>query len=299
VCVVHTWGNPAPMDPVMELAERHSLAVIEDCSHAHGARWRGRSVGSFGHVGCFSLQGSKAVEGGEAGVAVTDDPVLYDRMLLLGHNALVAREQQADTFPGFGDVSLGVKYRPHPAAMNFAYRSLKRLPERNRRAARAWRWLCAELAETAAIRPIEIPEDGERGGWYAFVFEYRGEELGGPDTEAFVEAVRAEGVPIDTDQFRGRLLHQLPLFTDLDRRQLGGGCWDPTRPWEENLCRQSLPVTEAVTQRLVRLTPQLWGLSESYVRRCAGAMRKVSQALVPASTEAGEAMAPRVSASPA
>jgi len=85
ICVVHLWGNPARMDRFVEIARRHNLGLIEDCSHAHGAVYRGRPVGSWGDIGCFSLQGPKAVSGGEGGIAVTDNPVLFDRMLALGH----------------------------------------------------------------------------------------------------------------------------------------------------------------------------------------------------------------------
>ena len=85
ICVVHTWGNVVDMDPVMAIAREHGLAVIEDASHAHGAMYKGRPVGSIGDIGCFSMQGVKAVSGGEAGVATTDAPELFDRMVLLGH----------------------------------------------------------------------------------------------------------------------------------------------------------------------------------------------------------------------
>src|SRR5207249_3027548 len=61
ICVVHMWGNPARMDRFSEIARRHRVALIEDCSHAHGASYRGRPVGSWGDIGCFSLQGEKAV----------------------------------------------------------------------------------------------------------------------------------------------------------------------------------------------------------------------------------------------
>ena len=75
ICVVHVWGNPARMDAICEIAKRHNLRLIEDCSHAHGATYLGRPVGSWGDIGCFSLQGQKPVSGGEAGIAVTSDPV--------------------------------------------------------------------------------------------------------------------------------------------------------------------------------------------------------------------------------
>jgi len=279
ICVLHPWGNPAPMEQIMDLARRHGLAVVEDCSHAHGARYRDRSVGAWGDVGCFSLQGAKAVDGGEAGIAVTDDPVLFDRMLLLGHNGRLSEGQKAASFD-VGNVSLGLKYRPHMLACVWAYASVRRLPARNRAAARVWQILCEELAGTRHLRPIESTPDSVRGGYYSFVFEYLGADRGGPSTEKFVEAVRAEGAPLAVDHFRGRLLHQQPLFRDLDRRELGGCFYDPTRPWEENLARVSLPMTEAITDRLVRFSHDFHASSDARVRACARAVIKVADALV-------------------
>src|SRR3954447_2676574 len=132
ICVVHLWGNPAPMDRFAEIARRHGVALIEDCSHAHGALYKDRPVGAWGDIGCFSLQGMKAVSGGEAGAAVTDDPVLFDRMLLLGHYGRLKKGQKAKTFKT-DHLSLGLKYRPHPYAILLANASLSRLEELNRR----------------------------------------------------------------------------------------------------------------------------------------------------------------------
>jgi len=281
VCVLHAWGNPAEMDRILEIADRHHLYVIEDCSHAHGARYRDRSVGSWGHVGCFSLQGSKAVDGGEAGIAVTDDPELYDRMILLGHNYLMGHgAEKAGTF-GYGDISLGVKYRPHLAAMYLAHASLGRLERRNQRARRAWNLLCEELRDVPCLHAIAELPGSERGGYYFFVFDYRGEEGGGLSTPDFVAALKAEGVPVDLDEYRDALLHTLPVFTQLDRSKLGGGCYDPTRPLEENLWKGDLPVTEQITRRLIRFQTVLWAMPDGYVRRCAQAVKKVLAATLP------------------
>ncbi len=65
---VHLGHQMADMDAIMELAEKHSLIVIEDCAHAHGAKWRGRGAGTIGHFGSFSLQSSKTLTSGEGGI---------------------------------------------------------------------------------------------------------------------------------------------------------------------------------------------------------------------------------------
>ncbi|MDJ0788660.1 MAG: DegT/DnrJ/EryC1/StrS family aminotransferase [Myxococcota bacterium] len=293
VCVVHIWGNPARLDRIREICDRRGVALIEDCSHAHGGQYQGRGIGAWGEVGCFSLQGSKVVEGGEAGVATTDDPELFDRMCLLGQNVLVWRGQRANTFPDFGDISLGVKYRPHPAAMYLAKTSLGRLADRNLRAARAWKWIKEELADTPSIRPIAELPAAKRGGYYAFAMEYRGEAMGGPDTETFVSAVEAEGSPLQLDQFRGRLLHQTMFFSEFDRRTIGGGCYDPTRPYEEQLSKDTkLPVSEDLIDRLVKLPLYLYAVPEDYVRSCARAIAKVAAGLVPSGARVPEKARP-------
>ncbi len=81
VIVVHLAGMPADMDPIMALAEKHGFAVIEDCAQAHGAKYKGRSVGSIGHVGAWSFCQDKIMTtGGEGGMVTTNDKTLWSRM---------------------------------------------------------------------------------------------------------------------------------------------------------------------------------------------------------------------------
>lgn len=77
VICVHLAGWPCDMDPIMALADQHSFKVIEDCAQAHGARYRGRSVGSIGHIGAWSFCQDKIMTtGGEGGMVTTNDEVL-------------------------------------------------------------------------------------------------------------------------------------------------------------------------------------------------------------------------------
>jgi perosamine synthetase len=77
--VVHLYGHPADMDPILDIAEHHGLAVVEDAAEAHGAEYRGRKVGSLGTVGAFSFFGNKIITTGEGGMLVTNDPELAQR----------------------------------------------------------------------------------------------------------------------------------------------------------------------------------------------------------------------------
>jgi dTDP-4-amino-4,6-dideoxygalactose transaminase len=103
VIVVHLAGWPCEMAPIMELAHRHGLKVVEDCAQAHGARIDGRSVGTFGHVAAWSFCQDKIITtAGEGGMITTDDPDLYEKMWSLkdhGKNRRKAFEKP--TQPGF------------------------------------------------------------------------------------------------------------------------------------------------------------------------------------------------------
>jgi dTDP-4-amino-4,6-dideoxygalactose transaminase len=78
---VHLYGKPAPMEAVMAVAQQHGLAVVEDAAQAHGARYRGRYVGTMGAVGCFSFHSSKNLAAaGDGGAVVTNDPALAESL---------------------------------------------------------------------------------------------------------------------------------------------------------------------------------------------------------------------------
>jgi len=81
VMPVHLYGRPAALDPILEVARRHGLAVVEDCAQAHGARYHGRHVGTLGDVGCFSFYPTKNLGAcGDAGLVITNDPALAERL---------------------------------------------------------------------------------------------------------------------------------------------------------------------------------------------------------------------------
>lgn len=80
---VHLYGHPVDMDRLMEIANRHNLIVIEDAAEAHGATVRGRKVGSFGHLSCFSFYANKIITTGEGGMIVTNNDSLASRLRLL------------------------------------------------------------------------------------------------------------------------------------------------------------------------------------------------------------------------
>lgn len=79
ILVVHIYGHPVDMDPILKIANKHKLLVIEDAAEAHGAEYKGRKAGSMGDIGCFSFYANKIVTTGEGGMLTMNDPVLAER----------------------------------------------------------------------------------------------------------------------------------------------------------------------------------------------------------------------------
>jgi dTDP-4-amino-4,6-dideoxygalactose transaminase len=97
VIVVHIFGQPADMDPIMELAREHGLIIIEDCAQAPFATYKTRPVGSLSHMGVFSLNYHKHIHTGEGGVVTTNDEGLAERVQLIRNHAEAVVENKGVT----------------------------------------------------------------------------------------------------------------------------------------------------------------------------------------------------------
>ncbi len=92
IVVVHTYGHPVDMDPIIELGEKEGIPIIEDAAEAHGAEYKGRKTGGIGEVGCFSLYGNKIITTGDGGIVVTNDSDLAERARGLRHFACIGND---------------------------------------------------------------------------------------------------------------------------------------------------------------------------------------------------------------
>lgn len=148
---VHLYGHPADMEPLMELADRHKLWVIEDAAQAIGADYGRRRVGGIGHVGCFSFFPTKNLGGcGDGGLVTTGDPVLADRVRMLRQHG--SREKYVHH-------SLGWSSRLdelQAAALRVKLRYLDEWTERRRAIAVRYRQL---LTGTPVVLPVERPDN--------------------------------------------------------------------------------------------------------------------------------------------
>lgn len=98
---VHLYGHPCDMDPIMKIAKTHNLFVIEDCAEAHGAEYKGKRVGSFGDIACFSFFGNKIITTGEGGMCITNDKKLANKMDMLRDHGMNKKKAYWHPIIGF------------------------------------------------------------------------------------------------------------------------------------------------------------------------------------------------------
>jgi dTDP-4-amino-4,6-dideoxygalactose transaminase len=211
------WGHPVDKDAIGLICRDHNLRWIEDFSHAHLSKWKGRFVGSFGDIACASLQGPKLISGGEGGILLTDDPVLHDRAVLLGHN--LKRSQTtlcapADWPQDVRRSGLGLKLRGHPLAALLVLDQLDRqadefVEQRTNSLTR----LNAHIASLPGARPMDIATHVESmGAWYGFLFQV--DEVGlAVSRDKIIAALVAEGVPAKAPG--SPPLHSMGLFAEI------------------------------------------------------------------------------------
>jgi len=250
IVVVHLWGWVADMDAIMALSRETGVPVIEDCSHAHGATYKHRPVGSIGQVGAWSLQGTKPISAGEGGVLATDDPEIFDRACLAGQvNRMAGMDLQTSSYQEHQPLGTGMKFRAHPLGIGIALVQLGKLGALNDRRRRYVAALESGLEDIPGLEPVPTSPGSTRGGLYAFPVHYRSEQLGGLAKERFCELLTAAGVPASGSPYG--LLHLLPLFADGfdlltgNRGPLIEG-WSGYKPGD-------LPVTEKMHAGLVFL----------------------------------------------
>ena len=199
IIVVHLAGMPAEMDAIMALAEKHKLWVIEDCAQAHGARYKGRPVGSIGHVGAWSFCQDKIMTtGGEGGMVTTNDKALWLKMWAYkdhgkSYDAVYHREHA----PGFRWLheSFGTNWRMMEMQAVIGRIQLKRMPDWTaKRQANAAK-LAQSLGKFACIRLVDVPDYIEHAQYKFYAFVNLGRLKAGWTRDRIVDELNALKVP--------------------------------------------------------------------------------------------------------
>ncbi len=199
VICVHLAGWPCDMDPIMALAAQHGLKVIEDCAQAHGTRYKGRSVGSIGHVGAWSFCQDKIMTtGGEGGMVTTDDEAVWRAMWAYkDHGKSYAAVYERQHPPGFRWLheSFGTNWRMLEMQAAIGRIQLRRMSgwtQQRRTNAQAILQACRAHS---AVRAPEPPVDSVHAYYKCYVYVQPQHLAAGWSRDRILEAISAQGVP--------------------------------------------------------------------------------------------------------
>ncbi len=222
ILVVHTFGRPAAMGPILALARRHNLRVIEDACEAIGAEYEGRRAGSFGDAGVFAFYPNKQITTGEGGMVVTRDAALARDIRAMRNQG----RYESDAWHQHS--VLGFNYRLSEIACALGCAQMRRIESilaARERVARAYH---SQLDGSPEIVRPEIEVPGARISWFVYVVRLA-ERFSRPDRDAVMQALHARGIgcgryfaPIHAQpayrDFSGH--HPLPVTVQASERTL-------------------------------------------------------------------------------
>lgn len=182
---VHAFGQPADMDPILAVAERHGLAVIEDACEAIGAEYKGRKAGTLGDAAVFAFYPNKQMTTGEGGMIVTGRAEWAELFRSL-------RNQGRDVFDAWlNHTRLGYNYRLDEMSAALGLAQLGRLEELLARRERVAGWYGERLAEVPGVRVPTVVNTTTRMSWFVYVIRLAQEA----DRRAVMAGLAAEGIP--------------------------------------------------------------------------------------------------------
>ena len=199
IIVVHLAGMPADMDPIMALAEKHSLKVIEDCAQAQGAVYKGKSVGSIGHAGAWSFCQDKIMTtGGEGGMVTTNDEELWSAMWSYkDHGKSFDAIYKRTHPPGYRWLheSFGTNWRMTELQGVIGRIQTACMPQWHQQRLNNATQIWDACRDIDWLRVPDIPSDMEHAAYKAYVF-VRSETLpAGWDRDAVIEQLLQQGIP--------------------------------------------------------------------------------------------------------
>lgn len=227
IMAVHYCAYPCNMDRIMEIAKKHNLIVIEDVSHAQGGKYKGKRLGTFGHIAAMSMMSEKSLAVGECGILCTDDTKLYQRAMAYGHyerNNEKFIQNNPKLEPFFGLPLGGVKARLNQVSAAIGRVQLKHYDQRCAEIDKAMNYFWDLIEEIPGLRAIRPEKDSgsTMGGWYANKGKYDPEAFHGLSVMKFCEAVRAEmNNKAHTWAGANFCLHTHNMFKKFDFRNVG------------------------------------------------------------------------------
>ncbi len=189
---VHILGLPVEMDPILELARKHNLVVVEDACQAWLAEYKNRKCGTLGNLGCFSFQNSKHLPAGEGGAVVGMDESTVDRCHTF-HNC----GRAFGTFrpSGAGNAVRGTNFRMQEFQAVILMSQMQRLEKDAQTREQNAQYLSSRLKSIPGIIPYKLNPGATRAVYHLYPFRYQKEAFKDVPRAKFLEALNREGVP--------------------------------------------------------------------------------------------------------
>jgi 8-amino-3,8-dideoxy-alpha-D-manno-octulosonate transaminase len=250
VIPVHMRGAGADLEPILDTARKHDLAVIEDTAQAVGGRYRGRRLGTFGTFGAYSLQYHKTITTGEGGLVVSNDARLFERAVRFHDQGSVRMEELDETFVGGSPLLIGVNFRMTELTAAVGLAQLKKMDWIIEQMRRHQRRVKAEVRQIPGLTLRKIPdEDGETAATLIF-FAPTPEQA-----ERFARALIAENIPASVPWWSGQHVYnhfdQIIERRVLSRQKCSWEC--PRYKGSASLAKGQFPRTDAILKRAVHL----------------------------------------------
>ncbi len=189
---VHLGHQMADMDAIMALAEKYNLIVIEDCAHAHGAKWNGEGAGTIGHFGSFSLQSSKTLTTGEGGILLCRTPELAAKAASIidcGRPHALGGGPEDESL----DYQVGGNYRLSEIVAALALVGIERFPAQAKQREEMAAYMDESLSEIQGVRVLKRDPRHTTRSFYRYVFSVNPEDFG-VEHDVLCAALDAEGV---------------------------------------------------------------------------------------------------------
>ena len=272
---VHMRGAGADMAPIVDIARRRRLRLVEDTAQAVGGRYRGTRLGTFGDLGAFSLQYHKVITTGEGGVVVTNDAALYDRAVRYHDQGSTRIQELDETLPAGNPLMIGLNFRMNEITGAIGLVQLGRMDGIIDRMRAHKRTILDGLTGVPGLTPRPLPDpDGDTGATLMFFLP------SAERTRAFSAALNAEGIRNTVAWDSGQ--HVYYHFDQIIERRLFSErhcAWEcPHYRGRARLAKGMFPRSDALLTRAIHidLHPLMTERDEADIVR---AIRKVSHAL--------------------
>ncbi len=215
---VHMMGQPAEMDRYMQMAKKYNLFIIEDSCQAHFAKYRGKTLGTIGDVGCFSFQTSKVLSCGEGGGIIGNNDELMDQCFTVQNHG-TSRRGLTET--------IGPKYRMNEFEAAILMGQLPTVMDRHVLRNKNARYLTSKIKDIPGIYPQKLYDGTEEGSFYLYTMSYDKKFYNNADRGKYLKALAAEGIKLSPYINNG--LHREPWVDNIINRRVYKKMYTPQR----------------------------------------------------------------------